>query len=76
MMHSSIKVKKNSAIKKNSGSKPELIKKVNDQQHHAPVNLDWFGQLETNPVTLNVFIMVQAPDLCVEQTNISLNYYN
>ncbi len=41
----------------NSGSKPELTKKVDDQHHGTnKAGLEWFCQLEPNPVTLNLFI--------------------
>ncbi len=41
----------------NSGSKPELTKRVDDQHHGTnKAGLQWFGcQLETNPVTLFIY---------------------
>ncbi len=41
----------------NSGSKPELTKKIDDQHHGAnKAESEWFGLVKTNPVTLNLFI--------------------
>jgi len=40
----------------NSGSKPELTEKVDDQHHGTnKASLDWFCQLETNHATLSLF---------------------
>ncbi len=56
----------------NSGSKPELTKKVDDQHHGTnKAGLEWFGFVNLKLI-LNLFIMVQAPGVEIRSNAVLL----